>query len=48
MNDSYEFIRNDDESWTYKVDNFTKTLPSLKECIDEVENIKMERGVVTA
>ena len=43
--DIYEFFHNDDGSWTYKIDTFRETKPTLQECIDKVERIKAERGL---
>ena len=43
--DIYEFFSNNDGSWTYKIDTFRETKPTLQECIDEVERIKAERGL---
>ena len=43
--DIYEFFHNDDGSWTYKIDTFRETKPTLQECIDAVEKIKAERGL---
>lgn len=44
--DMYEFLHNDDGSWTYKIDTFTQTLSTLQECIANVEKIKIERGLL--
>lgn len=44
--DIYEFFHNDDGSWTYKIDTFMQTRPTLRECIAEVEKIQIERGTL--
>lgn len=42
----YEFFHNEDGSWTYKLDTLMQTRPTLSDCIEEVEKIKFERGLV--